>query len=171
MWWFGLARWVRFLNAKTPNADGSIRTIGVTIDFKQTGYLKMLITVNRERQTPEGIFGSLSLDWHPFRCKTVENRALAIPAGTYPVEFTWSPRFNMILPLVDNVPNRSDIRIHAANFPAQLEGCIGVGDFEETNAVDNSRVTLNALLKILDQQKDISLQVNESYEAPQTAPS
>lgn len=50
---------------------------------------------------------------------------------------------------VSNVPNRSNILIHNANFPDQLLGCIGVGDsIAKINGqlgVTNSVATLNKL--------------------------
>lgn len=50
-----------------------------------------------------------------------------IPSGTYKVEKTYSPRFKRDLWLVKDVPNRSGIRFHSANFVSQLEGCIAPG--------------------------------------------
>lgn len=127
----------------------------------------MILTINRKRKTFDGIFGELSLDWHPFTCKTVENLTQAIPAGLYTLDFTYSPRFNRITPHII-VPDRdkvaggdAGIRIHAANTPAQLQGCIAVGDTEEPDAVDNSRITLNKLERILYQQAGIQIQVND----------
>lgn len=51
-------------------------------------------------------------------------RISCIPLGIYPVELTMSKRFNEMLPLLGNVPNRSGIRMHAANKAVELEGCI-----------------------------------------------
>lgn len=124
----------------------------------------MNIIVNRRTKTGDGILGTLKLDWSPFACFTAENLKDAIPAGVYTVEFTWSPEFNMIMPLID-VPNRTGIRIHAANFPCQLLGCIAVGDQQEVDAVDNSRVTFNQLNKIFNQKAGIKIQIVEDYAA------
>lgn len=121
----------------------------------------MIIRVERRRKTSDGIFGVLSIDGSAFGCFTVENLEHQIPAGYYPVEFTYSPEFNQILPLID-VPMRTAIRIHPANFPKQLLGCIAVGDKEEPDAVDNSRVTFNQLYKVIEGQKDLHIIVSES---------
>jgi Family of unknown function (DUF5675) len=125
------------------------------------------ITINRTRQTTDGLLGNLSIDWNPFTCFTIENRALSIPSGVYPIEFSWSPHFNAVMPHV-LVPNRTDIMIHPANYPIgpdpnhpQLLGCIGVGDKEEPDAVDNSRVTFNILNRIMSLQAGIDLQIND----------
>ena len=45
---------------------------------------------------------------------TLENADFIIPAGTYPLSRTWSPRFKKLLPLVENVPEREGIRIIGA---------------------------------------------------------
>jgi hypothetical protein len=118
----------------------------------------MLIIVQRQKETGDGIFGILSVN--DFQCFTVENRQDIIPAGTYSVEFTYSPAFNRILPLLD-VSGRTAIRIHPANFGSELLGCIGVGDKEEPDAVDNSRVTFNQLFKIINGTKDLQIQIKD----------
>ena len=50
-----------------------------------------------------------------------------IPAGTYPLRLTYSPKFRRKMWLVDDVPGRSGIRIHPANYWNQLQGCIAPG--------------------------------------------
>jgi len=58
-----------------------------------------------------------------------------IPPGLYRCLWTWSPAFKRLMYLVDRVPGRSGVRIHAANlmgdkalgFRAQLNGCIALG--------------------------------------------
>jgi Family of unknown function (DUF5675) len=125
----------------------------------------MIIRVQRKRKTEDGIFGILSIDGNPFGCFTVENLKDSIPAGYYPVEFTYSPAFNQIMPLID-VPGRTAIRIHPANYPGQLLGCIAVGDQEEPDAIDNSRVTFNQLYKIIDGQTDLHIVI---VDIPETA--
>ena len=55
---------------------------------------------------------------------TLENADYAIPAGTYPLRRTWSPRFKKDLPLIDEVPDREGIRIHLGTRPEHSTGCI-----------------------------------------------
>lgn len=66
----------------------------------------------------------------------------AIPAGTYEILMTYSPKFSKkgiykelggLVPLIANVPNRSGIRIHVANYLSQLEGCIAPGLLRTAN--------------------------------------
>jgi len=55
---------------------------------------------------------------------TLENADYIIPAGTYPVSVTFSPRFKRMLPLIGNVPGRSGIRFHRGTKPEHSKGCI-----------------------------------------------
>lgn len=84
--------------------------------------------LNLIRRPAEGLctFGELTID-NVHECNTLERRGVQIPCGTYPVELTISPHFHRLLPLLDSVPGRSDIRIHTGNWPRDTEGCILVG--------------------------------------------
>ena len=55
---------------------------------------------------------------------TLENADYIIPAGTYPIAVTWSPKFKRMLPLVLNVEGRSGIRFHRGTKPEHSRGCI-----------------------------------------------
>ena len=55
---------------------------------------------------------------------TLENALYLIPAGTYPLKRTYSYKFKKLLPLVDEVPDRSGIRIHKGTKPEHSTGCI-----------------------------------------------
>lgn len=57
---------------------------------------------------------------------TLENAEYIIPKGVYPIEYTWSPKFNRLLPLL-KVPHRKGLRIHAGNSAADTKGCILLG--------------------------------------------
>lgn len=123
----------------------------------------MLITVQRKSKTADGIFGVLTFDG--FTCFTVENLAKAIEPRTYTVKFDYSPRFQRILPHII-VPSRDQvaggdagIRIHPANFPHELEGCIAVGDKLGENCVEDSRDTFAKFLQALNNRTDLAIQV------------
>ena len=87
-----------------------------------------MITLLLNRQTPKGkgVPGTLIFDIgdQHFEYPTLENADFIIPAGTYPLERTWSPRFKKLLPIVRNVPDREGIRIHMGTLPEHSQGCI-----------------------------------------------
>jgi len=144
-------------------------TIGFSWRFGWTGYQKQMnIIVKRNQRTVDGIMGELTLDWNSFKCVTLENLARAIPSGIYDVNFTYSPHFNRVMPHI-LVPSRdvlaggdAGIRIHWANFPAQLEGCIAVGTAVDGDSIDESLVPFNQLYAILNLQPGLKIQIMES---------
>lgn len=125
----------------------------------------MKITVQRKSSTIDGIFGVITLDWSAFTCVTLENRDKAIPKGIYEVDFNYSPHFNRIMPHI-LVPSRDSaaggdagLRIHWANFPAQLDGCIAVGTAVDGDSIDQSLIPFNQLYAILNQQHGITIEI------------
>lgn len=63
----------------------------------------------------------------------------AIPTGRYAVTATYSPHFNRTLPLLNNVPGYSGVRIHPGNTAADTDGCILVGENTAKGRVNNSK--------------------------------
>ena len=57
-------------------------------------------------------------------CATLENADFIIPEGRYELALTMSPKFGVVLPLLENVPGRSGIRIHTGTKPEHSRGCI-----------------------------------------------
>ncbi len=121
------------------------------------------VTIKRTTTSFE-TFGDLvaTKNGQTFKCKTLElpwldNRKniSCIPKGTYTCKFTRSLKFPLGTYEVQNVPNRSGIRIHSGNYATgaqvDIQGCILVGNnFADINAdkqldITNSRVTLNIL--------------------------
>jgi hypothetical protein len=74
----------------------------------------------------------------------------AIPAGTYHVDVTYSPRFKCDLPLLLSVPGFEGVRIHAGNTNADTEGCILVGSWNGGEFIRNSRIALASLMDLLE---------------------
>jgi hypothetical protein len=96
-----------------------------------------------------------------FECKTMELeedcnavRDDAIPVGLYDVVRRYSKKYGYHFHIL-NVPNRSLILIHEANYSYQLLGCIGVGEKitdinkDGLDDVTNSKATKRTLLSLL----------------------
>ena len=62
---------------------------------------------------------------------TLENAEFLIPPLTYKIAVTMSPRFGRLLPVLQQVPNRSGIRFHRGCRPEHSEGCILVSRADE----------------------------------------
>ena len=115
----------------------------------------MELRVDRRPASGDSLPGDLFRDGMRV-CVTLENRARAIPNGRYKITLTestrakagslWSPREDYKLPLIQDVPGRDGIRIHAANMPEQLEGCIAVGYVRDGDGIASSRAALENVL-------------------------
>lgn len=133
----------------------------------------MNATVTRKRKTTDGIFGALTMDRSLFTCFTVENLLDAIKAGVYRVTFEYSHHFNRIMPHIWDLDRdaaaqargQSDagLLIHWANFPTQLLGCIALGDKEEPDAIDNSRITFNKFYAIVSPYNEFTLTIVDAF--------
>jgi len=96
-----------------------------------------------------------------FTCKTIELevdcnnvRDDAIPPGMYVVVKRWSQKYGWHFHIID-VPGRSLILFHNANYSRELLGCVGVGashkDIDGDGKIDvtSSRSTLKRMNKVL----------------------
>lgn len=117
----------------------------------QTYYL------TRKPSTPQGTLGFLHDEAR--LCFTIElpwldnhPQTSCIPVGAYSVDKYISPRHGHVW-LINNVPNRSMIELHAANTIKDLKGCIGLGEsigvIDGLPAVTHSQVTLALLREVL----------------------
>ena len=64
-------------------------------------------------------------------CETIENKEYLIPALTYHVAVNRSPKFKRLLPILEQVPGRTGIRIHRGSHPKHSRGCILVSQLWE----------------------------------------
>ena len=83
----------------------------------------MYIKLIRNEPRGNAITGRLVIDgrWY---CDTLERVGYQIPPLCYHVAVTMSPKFKRRLPIVQNVPGRSGIRIHRGTKPQHSIGCI-----------------------------------------------
>jgi hypothetical protein len=97
-------------------------------------------TITRSASTLEGTFGTFSVDghtWYSLELPDLDNhpQTSCIPKGTYVVKTINSPKHGNPTYQVMNVPRRSMVEIHSANFAgsvvdgkkSQLLGCIALG--------------------------------------------
>lgn len=130
---------------------------------------EMKLTLIRNKKTHDGIFGNLMMNMSLFKCFTCENLDKAVHPGTYLVKFDYSPRFNRTMPHLI-VPDRDSlaggdagIRIHWGNNPSDYQGCIGVGNGQQGDSIDNTVETFNKLYSIINPHKDVSIEITENY--------
>lgn len=110
----------------------------------------------------DGVWAMYVLE-DPVRTTKIAGRT-AIPAGRYKVVITMSPRFGKLLPLLENVPNYTGVRIHPGNSAADTEGCLLPGQTNPTPyTVGNSGKAFDALfakLKSVPPGEDIWLEIS-----------
>lgn len=135
----------------------------------------MRITVDRRWKKETYTIGNMSIDGKPF-CNTLEDKVrdltkeskvfgkTAIPAGTYRVTMTYSPKFKRVMPLVNAVPQFEAIRIHPGNKADDTEGCILIGKNTIVGGLTNSRTYSDDLNKriqsAIDKKEDIYITIN-----------
>ena len=91
-------------------------------------------------------------------------RKSAIPEGSYRVVVTKSRRFRKYLPLLVGVPGFEGVRIHAGNTSRDTEGCILVGQNLQVGKVLWSRITLEKLMKLIENEKEIYIIIKNTWE-------
>ena len=91
------------------------------------------IQLQRTRRKGKAIVGKMTIPFSHFpvaedeqdaTVATLENADYIIPAGTYHLVRTFSPKFKKQLPLLEDVPDREGIRIHRGSIPEHSKGCI-----------------------------------------------
>ena len=88
----------------------------------------------------------------------------AIPEGTYRVVTTYSLRFRKYLPLLVGVPGFEGVRIHSGNTSRDTEGCILVGQNLQVGKLLWSRITLEKLMKLIENEKEIYIIIKNTWE-------
>ena len=111
----------------------------------------MYIRLIRNKPQGNAITGRLVIDGRWF-CYTLERVGYQIPALCYHVAVTMSPKFKRLLPLVQNVPQRSGIRFHRGTKPQHSTGCILI-------PADKEKALTDFILKAQNEHEEIILEV------------
>ena len=120
----------------------------------------MMILLKRIVFNPQFTIGFISIEGK-FQCWTCEDAVrevegktvnewkvygeTAIPYGEYNVLITMSSRFKRMLPLIENVPGFTGIRIHPGNTFEDTEGCILPGRIQIPGGVGESKLAFAPL--------------------------
>jgi hypothetical protein len=82
-----------------------------------------------------------------------------VAPGEYLINLTWSAALGKYFLEVVGVPCRVGIRIHPANYPNEIKGCIATGKNKVVGGVVESRNCYEALLRMIFDRilKDIKL--------------
>ena len=114
----------------------------------------MKLVIERKWCNPDCTIGLMTVDGMNefFTLEDVERKEkvygeTAIPKGSYNVTITPSNRFKRDLPLIENVPGFTGVRIHPGNTAADTDGCILVGRNKGPNWVGESRAAFNDLYR------------------------
>jgi hypothetical protein len=140
------------------NAAASISTSGNATNHR------LRIVRNPAMATVDALFGVLIFNDKQLGF-TMERTAVAIPEGVYNARLEMSPHFGFQTPHID-VPQRTYIEAHPANYPLQLEGCVAVGSAIDGDALDNSRQAFDSMMAVLPQEFTVSIESLPSHNSP-----
>ena len=107
----------------------------------------MYIKLIRNKPQGHAITGRLIIDG-TFFCDTLERKGYQILPLYYHVAVTQSPKFKRLLPIVQNVPQRSGIRFHRGSKPEHSTGCIlVVADNKHKGTINNNLNVREAIVR------------------------
>ena len=128
----------------------------------------MKLTVRRITEYQNATYGVLLIDGKPSfvtledAWKDNAKQVSCIPTGTYKIVRHKSPRFGKTYKVLD-VPDRSEILIHAGNTHEDTQGCILVGlmfgVLGAQTAILSSRTAFEALMNELKDVKEAELEI------------
>ncbi len=125
----------------------------------------MNLVLTRTSRNPLAVRGDLTVNGIA-ECVTLENPALLIPAGSYPVVVYSSPRLGHTVPLLVDVPGRTMIEIHCGNKAEDSLGCILVGRTGTPDRISESRLAFAHLMPQIqaafDSKEAISIDVRDN---------
>jgi hypothetical protein len=135
------------------------------------------LTLTRIERVEDATIGKLEIDGIQ-TCYTLEDvvrpdgikipGSTAIPAGTYRVQITYSPRFKVDMPLLIGVPNFTGVRIHPGNAAADTDGCVLLGMERRGAMVTRSREAYNIVYREINEalisHEDVWIEIVNAFE-------
>ena len=120
------------------------------------------VTLTRKSKIGKAVNGTITfpIGERSFSYPTIENADFIIPAGTYPLNRTWSPKFKKLLPLIEEVPEREGIRIHTGTKPEHSTGCVLVTPM----AAANLDIMFNYIEKNYEDE-NVQIEITDDYSA------
>ena len=120
------------------------------------------VTLIRQNKKGKAVYGTLTfpIGERSFSYPSLENADFIIPAGTYPLNRTWSPKFKKLLPIIEEVPEREGIRIHMGTKPEHSTGCVLVTPM----AAANLDIMFNYIKKYNEDEK-VQIEIIDSLDA------
>jgi len=90
-----------------------------------------------------------------------EQNKTAIPKGVYDVRITFSNRFQSKLPLLDNVPGFTGVRIHSGNSSKDTEGCLLVGMTwdGQSDWVGSSKTAMSLVMPLIEKATGCTIEI------------
>lgn len=133
-----------------------MKTLTLTRIAKRADY-----TIGRlEDENGVKICDTLEPTWRNYKGGELKvPRKSAVPEGTYPVVITKSKKFGKYLPLLVGVHGFEGVRIHSGNTVNDTEGCILVGQNLIKGKVLLSRLTLEKLMRLIENEKRVFLTI------------
>lgn len=94
----------------------------------------------------------------------------AIPAGTYPIRLTYSPKYGRHMPEVCEVPGYSGIRIHSGHDETHTEGCLltalsfdAAGDITPGTSKPAMRTFEDVVVPALHRKEPVSICITNDF--------
>jgi Family of unknown function (DUF5675) len=133
--------------------------------------------LERVQLDPDVTIGKLSIGGHHicWTCEDAEREVkvpgkTAIPRGRYRIKQTWSPRFQVTMPQLLDVPGFEGVRIHPGNGPEDTEGCILPGLERRPKGVGSSQLAYREFLKWIDTLERQELEAWVEIRGPASQP-
>ena len=97
--------------------------------------------------------------------KALKNKfgKIAIPLGTYSMQYEWSNRYNKKMPKIMNIPGFDGVLWHPGNTVKDTRACLLPGKFWNNHQVSDSVATFNKFISLWKDEGFTPLKVTYTY--------